>query len=337
MKKNIFLWVAVFAVGAMSSCSVDKVVDQAEARYIGFDPFANKVTRGLNATDFGHSNFDVWGKYEDVEVFAGKTVSWQTSSWTYQPLVPWVAGKTYEFAAIAPHVDGASYNYDNTYTLGAITVDASADKQIDYMTADVKTVSSGSNPVSFEFNHILSKIDFKFQPQKTGEKAWPSDVKIDIKSIKLSSVATTKSYTNGAWVDATAADGSFSVTLTDDNSTTYEPSSTETDKVSELTGKFSWLVVPQSETDALGRKLTITFDVSTKDATGAYNVQVLTDESATIDIDTPWNPNTVYTYTVYIGSDILGQNPYITFDVASANWSTPNQESGLNVPTTTAP
>lgn len=354
MKKNIFLWVAVFAVGAMSSCSVDKVVDQAEARYIGFDAFANKVTRGLDATAFGHSNFDVWGKYEDVEVFAGKTVSWQTSSWTYQPLVPWVAGKTYEFAAIAPtQPEGVTYAYkyssnlttdsgplDGTYSITGIEITQS--NQTDYLTATpVKVVCStaSTSPVSFEFNHILSKIDFKFQPKTTStdNTHWLSDVKIDIKSITLSSVATTKSYTNGTWGDATAANGSFSVTPADDKSTTYEPSSTETDKVSELTGKFSWLVVPQGETDAKDRKLAITFDVFTKDAAGDYNVQVLTGESATIDIDTNWAANTVYNYTVYIGSDVLGPNAYITFDVKSVSWGTDSPDKGLNVPTTTAP
>lgn len=358
MKKNVLFGMMALAMGAMTACSVEEVVDQAETNYIGFDPFANKVSRATtNAQGLGHSSFSVFGRYAEgagyVTVFSNKEVEWSKpgdldatdGSWEYTPLVPWVSGKNYQFAAIAPYkASGYSYTYGTdistagTYSLGSITVDATEANQIDYMTATpINNYASGTGPVSFDFNHILSKIDFKFQPQNTGEKAWPSDVKIDIKSITLSSVATTKSYTNGAWVDATAADGSFSVTLADDNSTTYEPSSTEADKVSELTGKFSWLVVPQSETDALGRKLTITFDVSTKDATGAYNVQVLTDESATIDIDTPWNPNTVYTYTVYIGSDILGQNPYITFDVASANWSTPNQESGLNVPTTTAP
>lgn len=353
MKKNIFLWVAVFAVGVMSSCSVDKVVDQAEARYIGFDPFANKVTRVLDATAFGHSNFDVWGKYDAVNVFARKMVSWQdgspSGSWTYQPLVPWVDGKIYEFAAIAPtQPEGVKYAYkyssnlttdsdplDGTYSITGIEITQS--NQTDYLTATpVKVVCStaSTSPVSFVFNHILSKIDFKFQPQNTGEKAWPSDVKIDIKSITLSSVATTKSYTNGTWGDATAADGSFSVTLADDNSTTYEPSSTETDKVSELTGKFSWLVVPQSEADASGRKLAITFDVFTKDAAGDYNVQVLTGESATIDIDINWAANTVYNYTVYIGSDVLGPNAYITFDVKSVSWGTDSPDEGLNVPTT---
>lgn len=354
MKKNFFLWVTVFAVGAMSSCSVDKVVDQAEARYIGFDAFANKVTRGLTNVQFGHSNFDVWGKYDAVNVFARKTVSWQdgslSGSWTYQPLVPWVDGQTYEFAAIAPTQPTGvtyAYNYSNNLTTGSdplngtysITgIEITQSNQTDYLTATpVKVVcnTASTSPVSFDFNHILSKIDFKFQPKTTSadNTHWLSDVKIDITSITLSSVATKNDYTAGVWGTATA-DGSFSVTLADNNSTTYEPSSAADPKVSQLTDKFSWLVVPQSETDAANRKLAIVFDVWTKDAAGAYNVQVLTGESATIDINTQWNPNTVYTYTVYIGSDILGSNAYITFDVKSVSWGTTSSDEGLNVPTT---
>lgn len=363
MKKNVLFGMMALAMGAMTACSVEEVVDQAETNYIGFDPFANKVSRATTtAQGLGHKNFSVFGRYDNgssgfVTVFENKEVKWSNednlndsqANWEYTPLVPWVSGKQYQFAAIAPYnasYTAAAYNYgSNQYTLGDITLDAtfSGEKytnQIDYMTADKVEQNSGtSTSVSFTFNHIASKIDFNFQPQNTGEKAWPSDVKIDIKSITLSSVATTKSYTNGAWVNATTttttADGSFSVTLADDNSTTYEPSSTEADKVSELTGKFSWLVVPQSEADASERKLAITFDVFTKDAAGAYNVKVLTNKVATVEIATDWAANTVYTYTVYIGSDVLGQDAYITFDVNSADWE--NTETIDNVDVTPQP
>ncbi|WP_304300618.1 hypothetical protein [Phocaeicola plebeius] len=331
MKKNIFLWVAVFAVGAMSSCSVDKVVDQAEARYIGFDPFANKVTRGLTNVQFGHDNFDVWGKYEDVEVFAGKTVSWQTSSWTYQPLVPWVDGKTYEFAAIAPHVEDASYDYENNqYTLGDITVNATPATQIDYMTATPKpSVGSGANPVSFDFNHILSKIDFKFQPKITAPNAWPSPVKIDIKKITLADVNTVNTYTANNW-GTSETSGIFEKGNGSDiyGTTTYDGAD-----VTALQNQFSWLVVPQTDIEASNRALTIKFDVYTQDAAGAYNVKVLTNKVATVEIATDWVANTVYTYTVYIGSDVLGQDAYITFDVNSANWGNTSSNNDLNVPT----
>ena len=342
MKKNVFLWVAVFAVGAMSSCSVDKVVDQAEARYIGFDPFANKVTRGLDATAFGHSNFDVWGKYDDVEVFAGKTVTWQTSSWTYQPLVPWVDGKTYEFAAIAPHVEDARYDYEtNKYTLGEITVNATPATQIDYMTATPKTtVESGSNPVSFDFNHILSKIDFKFQPKVADLNAWPSPVKIDIKKITLANVNTVNAYNADNW-GTSKTSGTFEK---GDGSAIYGTTTYDGSDVRALEGQFSWLVVPQKNDETYsaetssGRKLTIKFDVYTQDAAGNYTVKVLTDKEATIDITTDWNKNTHYTYTVYIGSNVLGADPYITFDVNSVQgWGEPGEETVDVTPLTTKP
>lgn len=353
MKKNFFLWVAVFAVGAMSSCSVDKVVDQAEARYIGFDPFANKVTRAATTTaeGLGHSSFSVFGRYEEGTstynvIFNNKEVKWTGStlddtggSWKYEPLVPWVSSKDYEFAAIAPYSASYenAYDYTNdTYTLGSITLNAAMSEekytnQIDYMTATTVNRNSGTSTaaVSFTFNHIASKIDFNFQPKTADPNAWLSPVKIDIKKITLANVNTVNTYNANNW--------STSTTPVDfvkgDGSTIYGTTTYNGSKAEALVGEFSWLVVPQIDTEASNRALTIKFDVSTQDATGAYTVKVLTDKEATVDIDTNWAANTVYTYTVYIGSDVLGPNAYITFDVASADWGKPSSDNDLNVPT----
>lgn len=344
MKKNVLFGMMALAMGAMTACSVEEVVDQAETNYIGFDPFANKVSRALTADQFGHEKFAVWGKYDEVEVFKGKEVSWKNSgtsgSWSYEPLVPWVSGKSYVFAAIAPAVTGASYSYENeNYTLGEITIDATPEKQIDYMTADVKKdVQSTSGTVSFTFNHIASKIDFNFQPKTTDDGAWQSDVKIEIKKIELSGLVTKKSYTSGQWVAASqqASSGTFSKSLTSNNSTTYDYSSSASEKVKLLKDQFSWLVVPQSSTDASSRKLSITFDVLIKDADGSYTVKPKEDATAEVAINTEWSANAHYTYTVYIGTDVLGQNPYITFDVAKVEgWVTEGNSSDLDVSTST--
>lgn len=357
MKKNIFLWVAVFAVGAMSSCSVDKVVDQAEARYIGFDPFANKVTRATTtAQGLGHSSFSVFGRYEEETstynvIFNSTEVKWTSSdlddasgSWKYEPLVPWVSSKEYEFAAIAPYSASYedAYDYtDDTYTLGSITLNAAMSdskytNQIDYMTAATVSQNSGTSTdaVSFTFNHIASKIDFNFRPKTADPNAWLSPVKIDIKKITLAQVNTVNAYNESSWGTSTTpgtfekGDGSAIY-----GTTTYDGTSTKA-----LDGQFSWLVVPQKNAEtSSGRKLTIKFDVSTQDAAGNYTVKVLTNKEATIDITTDWNKNTHYTYTVYIGSNVLGTDPYITFDVEKVeNW-TPDTSNSLNVPTTTAP
>lgn len=350
MKKNIFLWVAVFAVGVMSSCSVDKVVDQAEARYIGFDPFANKVTRATTTAEgLGHSSFSVFGRYEEETskynvIFNNKEVEWTGlslddtgGSWKYEPLVPWVSSKDYEFAAIAPYSasyeDAYDYTYD-TYTLGSITLNAAMSEekytnQIDYMTATTVNQNSGTSTaaVSFTFNHIASKIDFNFQPKTVAPNAWPSPVKIDIKKITLAQVNTVNTYNADNWGTSKTPD-TFEK---GDGSAIYGTTTYDGADVTALEGEFSWLVVPQTETDASSRALTITFDVSTQDATGAYNVKVLTNKKATVEIATDWVANTVYTYTVYIGSDVLGQDAYITFDVASANWGSTETIDNVDV------
>lgn len=349
MKKNIFLWVAVFAVGVMSSCSVDKVVDQAEARYIGFDPFANKVTRGLNNVQFGHDNFSVFGQYgtgTPTPVFTNQEVEWVTDSWDYNPLKAWVAGQTYHFAAIAPYnasyAAGTNYNYTTKeYTLGEITVNATPTTQIDYMTATPRdNVPSGANSVSFGFNHILSKIDFIFKPKTDNTDGknthWKIPVRIDITKIELADVPTTNTYAADTWgalvtpeaKKATFTEGEGTSALV---KTSYAGSGqpTPTDKT------FDWLVVPHGTTsNEITKTLTITCDVYDAVTDGT---KLKSGATASVDIKTKWAKNTYYTYTVSIGADILGANPYITFDVASVtNW-TPGTSNSLNVPTSPAP
>lgn len=347
MKKNIFLWVAVFAVGAMSSCSVDKVVDQAEARYIGFDPFANKVTRVLNNVQFGHDNFSVFGQYgtgTPTPVFTNQEVEWVTDSWDYNPLKAWVTGQTYHFAAIAPYdasyIAGTNYNYTTKeYTLGEITVNATLTTQIDYMTATPQdNVSSGASSVSFGFNHILSKIDFIFQPRTASEDNthWQSPVRIEITKIELADVPTTNTYAADTW-GALVTPETNKADFTDDNpsvTTSYDGRSTTTptDKT------FDWLVVPQGTTSGeITKTLTITCDVYDNATSGGTLLKG--NATASVGITTSWVKNTYYTYTVSIGADILGENPYITFDVASVKDWAPDTSNSVDVTptTTTAP
>ena len=357
MKKNVLFGMMALAMGAMTACSVEEVVDQAETNYIGFDPFANKVSRATtHAQGLGHSNFSVFGRYAEgtgnVTVFNNKEVKWSSQTlddasgyWTYDNPVPWVSGKDYVFAAIAPYkATGYSYAYSTqtrtagTYTLGEITLDATAGSdgsytnQIDYMTATEVTRNSttSTDAVSFTFNHIASKIDFNFQPKTTNtdnkNTHWQSPVKIDIKKITLAKVHTKNSYNNSNW-GTSETEGTFEKELSSSNSTTYDGKDVTT-----LENQFSWLVVPQDNTDASSRKLAITFDLYTKDADGDYNVKVLTDTEASVDVKTDWEANNHYTYTVYIGTDVLGANPYITFDVKEVKgWVTTNNSHDLDV------
>lgn len=361
MKKNVFWLAAMAAAVSLTGCSVDEVVEKAEVRNIGFDAFANKSSRTVNAETFGHTSFGVWGRYEEttsnyVNVFNNKEVEWSKpadldtadGAWEYSPLVPWVANKDYTFAAIAPYKDTFSYDYTKGYTLGEITLDATTgdggttySNQVDYLTATVQndiqsTISGGK--VGFTFNHIVSNIIFNFQPKITNEDsettAWTSPVQIDIKKITLADVLIKNKYEDNNWDNTTTT----YITTTADYKGSFEKGNgsavygtTEYDGTSTVTAlenKFSWFVVPQNNSQAPDRKLTLIFDIKTKDASGDYNVVAKTDATASVDIDTQWATNTQYTYTVYIGTDVLGENAFITFDVTSvAGWGTTQSET----------
>lgn len=338
MKKNVLFGMMALAMGAMTACSVEEVVDQAETNYIGFDAFANKVSR-TRPTDFPHNNFSVWGAYNNAqtEVFKNTEVTYQSTdqSWSYGTPKPWVANQTYHFAAVAPY--GASYTYDYTnqkYSLGEITIDNTTTAQIDYMTAEVKeSVTSGTNPVEFTFNHIVSKIDFIFKARTTGDNPWQSPVRIEIKKIELKDVPTKNTYSNDAWgnlieptttnkANFTEGDGTSAVATT-----TYGNTSST---VAASSNVADWLVVPQGTTTGdVTKTLEITCDVYDAVSNGT---KVKENATASVEIKTKWEANHYYTYTVSIGTDILGPNPYIIFDVTDVtNWDTTSTASDLDV------
>lgn len=341
MRKNVFWLAAMAAAVSMTGCSLDEVVDKAEVRSIGFDAFANKSSRATKPDDFTHNNFTVWGRYDKGEsqyesVFTNTEVKWENDVWTYGIPIPWVVEKNYEFAAIAPHgVDNASYAYDtNTYTFGDVTVNLTEGNQVDYLVADVKeNVQSTGGAVSFTFNHTLSQVDFKFVPQTQGDNAWKSNVKIKVTDFTLRAVVSAGDcsvvYTDLAtptktvtWNnETTTADFAYATEL----ETSYTLGAPATTTESALSNP-AWLVIPQKEGE---RKLSITCDIY--DTTNS-EVLIKEDATAEVDIDTEWVTNTYYTYTVKIGTDILGENPYITFDVEEVtNWTTDTTNS-IDVP-----
>ena len=341
MKKNVLFGMMALAMGAMTACSVEEVVDQAETNYIGFDAFANKVSR-TRPTDFPHNNFSVWGAYNNAqtEVFKNTEVTYQSTdqSWSYGTPKPWVANQTYHFAAVAPYNANYTNAYDYTskkYTLGEITIDNTTTAQIDYMTATVQeSVSSGTNSVQFTFNHIVSKIDFIFKARTTGDNPWKSPVRIEIKKIELKDVPTKNTYTSDAWGNLdtpttnkatfTEGDGSAAVATTTYDAAASNPKTTPSNKVAD------WLVVPQGTTaDEIAKTLTITCDVYDAVSNGT---KVKENATASVEIKTKWEANHYYTYTVSIGTDILGPNPYIIFDVKDVtNWDITSTASNLDV------
>lgn len=332
MKKNVFWLAAMVAAVSMTSCSLDEVMDKAEVRSIGFDAFADKASR-VTPPEFKHGNFSVFGAYStddtnyDQVVFDCREVKKSAGSdtWTYDDPEFWVPDVPYRFAAVAPHTVGSTFDYETKkYTLPNITVDGTAEKQIDYMTATVVDVDKTTrNTVPFVFNHILSMVDFKFTMATDGEKLWTSRATIKIKKITLKA-NTTNTYTADTW-GASTIDGQFIIDLT--SGTPLETSNT-TGTVTASAVSSPWFVVPQKETDRTVEILCDVLDVNGQ--------TIVSDKKASVTIaaqtSAEWSKNIHYTYTLKIGSDILDANPFITFEVSEVKGWTNNSGEAVVTP-----
>lgn len=177
MKKSIFL--LGVAVAAMTSCSNDKLLDQAEPiqRAIGFDSFVNKGTKTVTeTTDADLSKFYVFGYnptetvFDNVLVTKSGTGSASGSTWSYaENFTKYWTKQNYSFAAyadgnsggaIATSGDAATVSFAaNELTIANYVVDDNKD-----LVADIETVDNSgldNETVNFDFKHLLSMIQFQ--------------------------------------------------------------------------------------------------------------------------------------------------------------------------------
>lgn len=183
MKKSIFL--LGVAVAAMTSCSNDKLLDQAEPiqRAIGFDSFVNKGTKAVTETDSpyitnegalaGLQKFNVFGYYgnevvvfNNIPVIASKDA--QAIKWDYTNNNPtnlkyWTKNNYY-FAAYANKNSSdnlANVSFSNsTLTFSDYTVNDEQDLIADVVNKDNTSYQAYANKVAFDFQHLLTKIQF---------------------------------------------------------------------------------------------------------------------------------------------------------------------------------
>ena len=186
MKKVIF---ALAAVVALAACSQEDVIVADKGAAIGFDTFVGKATRvdDKTLTTGDLTDFAVYGAvtntvdstsataliFNNVKVakdgagmnaddYAGQT----NTGWKYAGTQYWIAGATYDFAAVAPYKCGAE-NAFNAATK-TTTINFSNDAVTDLLyaqTLNVEGDDSGNQPVGFDFRHVLSKVKFSFENQ----------------------------------------------------------------------------------------------------------------------------------------------------------------------------
>ena len=231
MNKKFFMGIAAMAALTLVSCSsddLDSVSDNSSKNEaISFDGYLGRSAVAVNGSrgsevkidQLKTGGFGVFGNYSKEtttaygnSLFDNQQVTYDNdkSKWTYSPLKFWPSDGHIDFLAYAPYNAGT---FENTYHL-KFNVSETITKQKDLLYA--KTVgqtmakNSGTNKVSFKFNHALSRLGYSVKLNGTCSP----DATITLKKITLAGSAPEP--TTGTTTEPT---GAFHKTGTIDLST----------------------------------------------------------------------------------------------------------------------
>ena len=228
MKKS--LWMLGMAVAALTSCTQSEVLDVAESRVIGFDTHVDKTTRaivpinGVGTADNDLKTFYVYGhEGNDNTFFAGTSVAYDGSKFSYEPHKQWKAGTIYHFAAYSDGngtVSNVSYIKTSNGSQLNITGYTVGDK--DLLAAIVDSIeinASASNTpdnLYFTFEHMLCAVTLNLT---NGGANYLKIGDIKVKGVKTNScsykiVDGTKSC---VWDAATPVDDAYTFPGTTDD------------------------------------------------------------------------------------------------------------------------
>lgn len=285
MKKH-FLFFAM-AVAAMTSCMKDEVVASYEPapQAIGFESFVNKTTKAVTETDSDIQKFYAYAYYSTTSVtpvFNGVTVTNGVNGWEHNGDSKYWTANTYYFGAYA-NGNNANLIANVSFANGELTIPSYTVTDANDLVADVLTVDNtalSNQPVSFTFDHLLTKI--KFTVQNTSEYTMKISGALTINGAKNTGTCTVG--INGATWASPAGD------------ITYTPIAASSDEID--TGA----TVPSEEMLVLPQSLAnITYSITAEfyDDNGAMVIQKsLTDR--TIDPTTieNWSPGISYNYII---------------------------------------
>lgn len=156
-----------------------------------------KITRAeVTLTDIQNdvNGFSVWGGYEGNTVFDGRTVTYKESKWGYQNTEYWTYNP-YDFHGVYPTPVANSTDKNYTVTWNNTTKELkienfNASNNIDLLHAPVvnqngQLATVTSQPVTMNFNHILTNVNVELKKQEEQEE---QEIKIVKAAIKLPTV-----------------------------------------------------------------------------------------------------------------------------------------------------
>ena len=223
MDKKFFMGIAAMAALTLVSCSsddLDSLSDNSSKNeaisfdgYLGRSAVAVNGTRGsvldkdaLQKLPETAGAFGVFGNYSKEgategygqNLFKNQKVFYSNSEWTYTPYKYWLPEGHIDFLAYAPYDATKTALTDSKSKIG-FTVDKEIAKQKDLLWANAAGQTQANKPVTFTFNHALSRLGYTVKLKKDCS----NDVTITLKSITL---AGSENGTDGAFYETGTID-----------------------------------------------------------------------------------------------------------------------------------
>ena len=244
MYKKFVMGIAAMAALTLVSCSsddLDSFSDNSSKNeaisfdgYLGRSAVAVNGTRGsvldkvalqkLSETDGAFGVFGNYSKEEASEgygqnLFKNQKVFYSEPNWTYSPYKYWLPKGHIDFLAYAPY--DANTELTDSKSKISFTVDKDIAKQKDLLWANAAGQTQNNNPVTFTFNHALSRLGYTVKLKKD----CADDVTITLKKITL---AGSDDGTKGAFYET----GTIDLAMANENANLW----------SDQTGqqKFDW-------------------------------------------------------------------------------------------------
>lgn len=258
--------------------------------------------------------------------FKDQAVTKTGDKWSYSPLKYWNIGSTYEFYAIYPK-DKISHSFDNAtkmFSISNFVVANKVEEQSDVMIAE-KNTTNPLNTVHFNFNHILSNVNFYFKTISGFD--FYGIASIEVVDFDIEGICNKGSYQQTGNVEGTWTASTSSTDIYDFPKVT---SGTVSDNTSYVKLAEDLLLLPQS-LDSDDKKITMTYRINYNDGTAArYTKSVALKEAkfkesasgATSEDMSVWKPNYIYNYYLAVNPALLpnGSSAVIDFTAEIDEW-----------------
>ena len=323
MKKLIF---ALAAVVALAACSKEQTVVADRGDAIGFDSFIENATRVTGKEFTTVDSFQVWGTVKGnamtspMSLYNGALVERNNAvdgaAFKCHQTEYWLPSAEYNFVALAGHsgvTPTTGMPETISYTANG-TTDLIYTKEGETVETTPQSVPDNVNTngcVAFTFNHLLSKVHFKFSNDSGSD-----NYKFIVKDIKVSGQYTSGTYTIGAatpWTatGAVATESAWSFGHAT-NATTEDAAAADIISGTPVTSNYARLFIPGAQ------KLTISFtrELWKSDGTSALSIGTMTAPLATTSAENG-------AYVINVGLTV-GAPISFTIDELGA-WTTPEQ------------